>query len=69
MDGNTASHITYDIELTLPKEDKQYYFDLEAKFDFLVSDISLSLFSKVTPKSGDDQYIMLAQSVGFQALQ
>lgn len=54
MDGNTASHITYDIELTLPKEDKQYYFDLEAKFDFLVSDISLSLFSKVTHQSGDD---------------
>ncbi len=44
MDGNTDSHITYDIELTLPKEFKQYYFDLESKYDFLVSDIHIPIY-------------------------
>jgi hypothetical protein len=63
MEGNSASHFTYDVELTMEKMDKQYYFDIETRFDFVVSDISLSLYA-TSPQSDDDKLIKIAESVG-----
>lgn len=38
--------VTYDIEIKFPDKNKQYFFDIENKQDFLTTDISFELFGK-----------------------